>query len=40
VKRDVRIILGVEEILALQLVVLHAASGIHGVGINFDVEYA
>jgi hypothetical protein len=39
-KRDVRIMLGVEKVLAFQLVALHAAPGVNGVCINLDVEYS
>src|SRR4029077_10779444 len=39
-KRDHRILLDVEEVFALQLAVLHAACGIHAVGLNLDVQNA
>jgi hypothetical protein len=39
-KRNVRILFGIEEVFALPFVVIHPASSINGVGINFDVEYA
>ena len=37
-KRDQGILLDVEEMLALQLAVLHSASGIHTVCLNLDVQ--
>jgi hypothetical protein len=40
VKGDVRIVLDIEEILAFQLAVLHAAPRIHGGSINLDVQNA
>ena len=39
-KRDHRIVLDVEEVFALQLAVLHAASGIHTGCLNLDVQNA
>src|SRR5580700_2499379 len=39
-KRDVRVVFGIEEVFAFQFVVLHAASRVNGVCINFDVDYA
>src|SRR5271170_2349814 len=40
VERNVWIIFGVEEVFALQFVVFHAASGIHGIRVNLDVQHA
>lgn len=39
-KRDVRVVLGIEEVLALRFVVLHAASGIYASSLNLRVEEA
>jgi hypothetical protein len=35
---DQRIMLGVEEVFALQLAVLHAASGIHAARLNLEIR--
>ena len=37
-ERDLRIMLDVEEILAFQLVILHAASGIDAGRLNLDIQ--
>ena len=37
-ERDRRIVLHVEKLFALELAILHAASGIDGVGLDLDVE--
>ena len=39
-KRDERILLGTEEIVAPELAVLHRASGIYAGGLNLDVQNA
>ena len=37
-ERNQRIILDVEKVFALQLAVLHAASGIHAVRLNLNIQ--
>ena len=39
-KRDVGVMVSIEEILALQLSVLHPASRIHAACLNFDIQNA
>jgi len=39
-KCDQRIIFDIEEILALELAVFHATSGVHAIGLNLDVQHA
>jgi len=39
-KGDERSVLGIEEIFAFQLAVLHAAPGIHRVSLNLDIQNA